>query len=651
MFKKLIVGFISILLSSLYILTPTIAAPEEIQNFGWRRDPQEVERILKTLPYPTYESCAKHLTGSGEGKTVLLSDSVKKVLGKHMPAQQQPRGTCFPRGTKITMWDDTFKNIEDVEIGDIIHSNARNVRRVIAKQRRLYTGFLYKIKGHNYSVTATGEHPICIGKYLNRILINRWVEARDLEVGSTFYYYTKGVRGFTDIIEEISLVEVRNFPVYNLEVEVDHTYIANGIYVHNCVSRGWSRAIDYLECVQIVNSAPEKFNLVSHAFVYGTCREIGNDLSRQDGAVGAWAAKAVSTIGVITNEDCGDRDAGYDDLAVEWGWKGVPAKYKDMARERKNIVKTVTLVTSAEQARDMICNGYPISVCSGQGFSMTRNSEGFCRPQGSWAHCVLPDSLISGPIYKKAKDIKIGDMVYSHDGRQHRVSKVYIREHEGTNIRIKAAGIPEIEITDEHPILVYRRVFKVEGEKHAKLIVGDYIEKGDPEPFYTSEGRYQQLWVKAKDILSDDRVLNPVLKLASAKSSYVNEFTMYVVKNIEKANYKGTVYNYEVEDSHSYVANGIITHNCMMFSAYRDDKKWFLVEQSWGQNTPSGPLGDMDIPDNSFWIDWDTANRMLKQQDSFSLSGFNGFPGPGPVPPIPPVPPVPPIPIKLDWFI
>ena len=65
----------------------------------------------------------------------------------------------------------------------------------------------------------------------------------------------------------------------------------------------------------------------------------------------------------------------------------------------------------------------------------------------------------------------------------------------------------------------------------------------------------------------------------------------------------------------------------MMWSAWRDDRRQFLVEQPWGQNTPSGPLGDLDIPDNAFWIDWDTAQRMLGQQDSFALSGFQGFPG------------------------
>lgn len=63
----------------------------------------------------------------------------------------------------------------------------------------------------------------------------------------------------------------------------------------------------------------------------------------------------------------------------------------------------------------------------------------------------------------------------------------------------------------------------------------------------------------------------------------------------------------------------------MMWSGYDSDKNRFLVEQSWGQNTPDGPLY-LDQPDNSFWIDYDVADKMLREQDSFALSVFPGFP-------------------------
>jgi hypothetical protein len=280
-----------------------------LMQFGWVNDPAAVARVLATLPRPRFGAAAPHLLGTGVGKSVLLSDAARKVTGRHLPAQQQPRGTC--------------------------------------------------------------------------------------------------------------------------------------------VSRGWSRSVDYLQCVLIASGSPLEYRSISHAAVYGMAREIGGDLSYQDGAVGAWAARAVSEWGTVTNDDAKDRDAGYDDLAVEWGARGVPQAVKELAR--KHLVRTVSLVTSAEQARDALCNGYPVSCCSDQGFTMARDQSGRCTPEGSWSHC-------------------------------------------------------------------------------------------------------------------------------------------------------------------------------MMWSGYRDDRRQFLVEQSWGQNVPSGPLGDLDIPDNAFWIDWGVADRMLRQQDSFALSGYDGFP-------------------------
>jgi hypothetical protein len=47
-----------------------------------------------------------------------------------------------------------------------------------------------------------------------------------------------------------------------------------------------------------------------------------------------------------------------------------------------------TLAVNFEQAAAAIQNGYPVVVCSGQGFSMSRDEDGFCRPGGVWWHCM-----------------------------------------------------------------------------------------------------------------------------------------------------------------------------------------------------------------------------------------------------------------------
>jgi hypothetical protein len=63
----------------------------------------------------------------------------------------------------------------------------------------------------------------------------------------------------------------------------------------------------------------------------------------------------------------------------------------------------------------------------------------------------------------------------------------------------------------------------------------------------------------------------------------------------------------------------------MAVVGYRVDKRAFLVVQSWGKGNPSGPTS-LDQPSNSFWITWDTMQRIARQGDSYALSAFTGFP-------------------------
>lgn len=155
-----------------------------------------------------------------------------------------------------------------------------------------------------------------------------------------------------------------------------------------CVSRGWSEGVDLLQCVQIsIGRSVETFNPTSHEAIYGFARvDIGGGrLGESDGAVGAWAAKAVSTIGTVSQEDVGFE---YSDLkAREWGSLGVPEGIK--AKAKDHLVRSVAMVRTYDELCDAISNGYPVPVCSSQGFTMERDRDGFCDPDGVWRHCML----------------------------------------------------------------------------------------------------------------------------------------------------------------------------------------------------------------------------------------------------------------------
>jgi hypothetical protein len=157
--------------------------------------------------------------------------------------------------------------------------------------------------------------------------------------------------------------------------------------IGDCVSQGHGHGTDLLACIEIaLKGEAEEFHQTCTEAVYGMARvDIGGQRgSYSDGAVGAWAAKALSTLGTVSRDVTGPYDGR---RAKEWGAKGVPADIRSKAVEHK--VKTVSLVTTWSELEDAISNGYPVTVCSNQGFTMTRDQDGFCRPRGSWAHCML----------------------------------------------------------------------------------------------------------------------------------------------------------------------------------------------------------------------------------------------------------------------
>ena len=160
--------------------------------------------------------------------------------------------------------------------------------------------------------------------------------------------------------------------------------------IGDCVSHGFGRVVDLVKCLQIVAGRRQKWiaQTASEPIYGGSRVEVGGGRIRGDGSVGAWAAKWISQYGVLSRIKYGEIDlTSYSgERAREYGRKGCPDVLEPIARER--VVRTVSLVTSYEQARDAIANGHPIAVCSNQGFASKRDADGFARAQGAWGHCM-----------------------------------------------------------------------------------------------------------------------------------------------------------------------------------------------------------------------------------------------------------------------
>ena len=87
----------------------------------------------------------------------------------------------------------------------------------------------------------------------------------------------------------------------------------------------------------------------------------------------------------------------YDDLKLDlsrydsgigarWGSQGVPAPVTSEAAKHR--IGTISQVSSWQQARDAIANGYGLVCCSNVGFRMSRDSNGMSVPSTVWNHAM-----------------------------------------------------------------------------------------------------------------------------------------------------------------------------------------------------------------------------------------------------------------------
>lgn len=156
----------------------------------------------------------------------------------------------------------------------------------------------------------------------------------------------------------------------------------------DCVSHGFRNAADITRAFEIVyNGEKETFvNRSATEAIYGSRGFSGEGMYGHQGA-----EFLTKTGGVLVRQNY--IEAGVDlskyngKMAAGWGRTGVPKKLIEQAI--KHQFKTASLVTSVEEARDLLANGYAISVCSNYGFSNVRDKFGISEASGSWGHCMV----------------------------------------------------------------------------------------------------------------------------------------------------------------------------------------------------------------------------------------------------------------------
>lgn len=173
--------------------------------------------------------------------------------------------------------------------------------------------------------------------------------------------------------------------------------------IGDCVSWGWHHGVAIASAVEFVQGNTSEWKLPATEAIYGGARVEGSGHpgdglkpygGYSDGSYGGVAAKWVHTNGGILYREKYDRfdlSKYSPKVAKEWGAFGCGGRGDAGAADaiaKKHPCKRVALVTTFEEAAAAIRSGYPVPVCSNQGFRSVRDADGFAAASGSWAHCM-----------------------------------------------------------------------------------------------------------------------------------------------------------------------------------------------------------------------------------------------------------------------
>lgn len=307
----------------------------------------------------------------------------------------------------------------------------------------------------------------------------------------------------------------------------------------DCSSHGARNAADITRQVEIIDGEAESFIVRSATEpTYGHRGHSGQGMS------------VVRSMRFLTTEGGVLLRQNYPDLGVDlseynarigmnWGSRGVPSAVVKKAKEHS--FQTSSLVTTVEEARDAIANGYALSVGSNYGFSSRRDKNGVARRSGSWNHCFTRGAFVSG-AWKEIQEIKEGDYVYTHSGNRKRVEKIDSHVHNGFFVKIKVVGLPEFEVTGNHPLLVMRKGSNIEVVSQDSMY-GDTIVKNETDTL---------IWIKACDLQKGDKLVCPSMSFGKqVKPEFIRPTNRAKAINYEVSNELAWLFGLYIADGDS----------------------------------------------------------------------------------------------------
>lgn len=188
--------------------------------------------------------------------------------------------------------------------------------------------------------------------------------------------------------------------LYDAQMALDGAFrLAHHQTKNSCTSHGISGAIDCSQYVELAyNNADYTFEETASEVIYGGA-VVNVGKSRGDnGAVVSYGLRfcqqgfAIRGLYKVDGKTINLREySGDNDLY--FCMKGVS---QEMLKYCDRKIGTLIPISSVEDAVKCLKKKIPIVNGSNQGFSSSRDKQGFCSPRGSWAHCTFWNSVIGG---------------------------------------------------------------------------------------------------------------------------------------------------------------------------------------------------------------------------------------------------------------
>ena len=134
--------------------------------------------------------------------------------------------------------------------------------------------------------------------------------------------------------------------------------------------------------------------------------------------------------------------------------------------------------------------------------------------------------------WKKISEIKVGDLVLTHRRRFKHVTQVFKRKYSGESV-----------------YNLYYGINSKQKPRKVSFITGNH-------PILTTEG-----WKSVEDLKITDKIFIGTL-VCSECNNRLRAVTLCSIEKVKKNTKCDYLYNFSVEDDESYIADGIVVHNC-----------------------------------------------------------------------------------------